>query len=278
MKNYSLLLFLFLLLSIPYSAPINTYAAPGEEEKKYEIGNPELDVQWVDEQNGKYIPLEQTFQDENGSTIRLGEIIDRPTLLLPIYFYCPNSCTLNLVNLADAIKRSKLVPGKDFKIIALSFNEKEDHKNAKIAQQNYLKLLPDTFAKENWKFLTGKKENISAVISSIGYTFQPQEDGTFIHPSALVALSGEGRIIKYVYGSFISGDIDMALSEAAKGTPAMSVRRFLGYCFNYAPEKSRSFFKNLKISVLLGFILLGVLFFLYLRRKGEKKGVSQDDH
>ncbi|MCI5222634.1 MAG: SCO family protein [Candidatus Electrothrix sp. AR4] len=246
--------------------------------KEYKAGDPELDVQWVNEKTGNSLPLERTFQDENGNTASLGDIIVRPALLLPIYFYCPNSCTQNLVNLANAVKRSRLKPGEDFQIIALSFNEKEDHKNAKIAQQNYLRLLPKTFPKESWKFLTGDKESILTVTDSIGYTFKAQEDGTFIHPSALVAVSGDGKIIKYVYGSFISGDVDMALTEAQSGTPALSVRRFLGYCFNYSPEKSRSFFKNLKISVLIGCAILGLLFFLRLRRREKKKAFVHDEH
>ncbi|MCI5144360.1 MAG: SCO family protein [Candidatus Electrothrix sp. AR3] len=278
MKNHSLLLYLLLLFAIPCFSCIAAAESTGVNgEKEYQAGDPELDVQWIDEKNGDYLPLEKTFEDETGKTLSLGNLINRPTLLLPIYFYCPNSCSVNLVNLANAIKRSTLKPGKDFQIIALSFNEKEDHKNAKIAQHNYIQLLPESFPKESWKFLTGTKESILAVTNALGYTFKAQEDGTFIHPSALVAVSGEGRIIKYVYGSFISGDVDMALSEAEKGTPALSVRRFLGYCFNYAPEKSRAIFKNLKLLVLLGCAILGALFFLFLQRQGKKKVRFSDE-
>lgn len=282
MRISSSLLFLFLVFfSNGYAfGESNDTNSNGEveEEKTYKMGDPELDVLWITEKNGNLLPLDTVFNDEDGNPVSLGEIIDKPTLILPIYFYCPSSCSLNLVNLATAIKRSNLRPGKDFKIIAFSFNELENHENAKIAKRNYLRLLPKDFSGEDWKFLTGTKENIVSVTDSIGYKFSPQKDGTFIHPSAMVVAASDGMIIKYVYGSFLPGDVDMAITEAQSGKPAMSVRRFLSYCFNYDPQKSRSFFQNLKISVLISFAVLGVLFFFYLKRSGRKRDASTDEH
>ena len=248
----------------------------GEQEVGHslEMGDPQLNTLWVDEQNGQYLPLEAVFNDENGLSLTLGEIIDKPTLLLPIYFYCPSSCSLNLMNLANSVKRSSLKPGKDFKIIAFSFNEEEDEENARVAKRNYLRLLPDDFSEDNWKFLTGSKENIDKVTEAIGYQFKPIEDGTFIHPSALVVAAEDGMIIKYVYGSFVTGDVDMAILEAQKGTPGVSVKRLLAYCFNYDPEKSRTFFQNVKIGGLIGFGMLGLLFFAYVRKAGKNKNSS----
>jgi protein SCO1 len=137
--------------------------------------------------------------------------------------------------------------------------------------------LPKDFPKENWKFLTGSKSSIDAVTQAIGYKYKPLEDGTYIHPSALVAVAEDGMIIKYVYGSFVSGDVDIAISEAQNGTPGISVKRFLGYCFNYIPTKSRSFFKNMKIGALIVFGVLGLLFFMYVRKSDKnKKGSLQE--
>ena len=87
----------------------------------------------------------------------------------------------------------------------------------------------------------------------------------------------DGKIIKYVYGQFVSGDVDMAIAEAQKGTPAMSVKRFLNYCFNYDTNKSTNFFQNLKLAVLAGFAVMGILFFMYLRKTNGKKGSQRDE-
>lgn len=245
-------------------------------DESLELGDPQLDVLWIDEQNGNFLPVDSVWQDEEGNTTTFGDIIDRPTLILPIYFYCPSSCSLNLVNLATAVKRTRLDSSKDFKVIAFSFNEEENSDNSRVAKRNYLRLLPDDFPPENWKFLTGSKESIDKAVASIGYTFKPQGDGTFIHPSALVVAAEDGKIIKYVYGKFVSGDVDMAIAEAQKGTPAMSVKRFLNYCFNYDTNKSTNFFQNLKLAVLAGFAVMGILFFIYLRKTNGKKGSQRD--
>lgn len=282
MRRYPFFVFLLSLLFYGGYAHCQSPSTDegGELDKvvKYKMGDPELDVLWITEKNGQYLPLEALFRDEKGDSIRLGELIDKPTLILPIYFYCPSSCSLNLVNLATAIKKSNFRPGKDFKVIAFSFNELEDDNNARIAKRNYLRLLPKNFSPEDWKFLTGSKESILEVTNSIGYKFQAQADGTFIHPSALIVAGADGMIIKYVYGSFLPGDVDIALSEAQSGIPATSIRRFLGYCFNYDPQKSRSFFQNLKFSVLIGFAVLGVLFFLYLKRVGKRNTSTEESY
>jgi protein SCO1/2 len=248
------------------------------EQKSYKIGDPELDLLWIDEKNGNFLPLDTVFKDENGEVVTLRTIIDRPTLILPIYFFCPSSCSFNLVNLATAVAKSSFKPGEDFKIIAFSFDELENADNARVAKRNYLRLLPKNFPQQSWKFLTGTRESIVALTDSMGYKFTAQKDGTFIHPSALVASAADGMIIKYVYGSFVSGDVDMAILEAERGTPASSVRRFLDYCFNYTPLKSRSFFQNVKYSVLLIFTILGAFFFMYLRRTSKKRDASNDGH
>ncbi len=216
---------------------------------------------WIDEQTGVKLPLDAAFVDEEDKVVTLGSLIEKPTILLPIYFYCPNSCSTNLANLALAINRMKLDVGKDYQVIALSFNDKETPENARIAKNNYVKLLYEGFPENQWRFLTGTKENISAVLDTIGYTFKPLEDGTFIHPSALVTVAPDGMVIKYVYGKFIPGDVEIALAEAAKGVPATSIKRLLNYCFNYDPDTNKSFFQGVKVAVLGLFAGL-VLFFL----------------
>ncbi|MCI5168207.1 MAG: hypothetical protein D3903_19500, partial [Candidatus Electrothrix sp. GM3_4] len=107
-------LFFVLLILLSLSYPVHSVAESGDKQaeetgKEYKVGDPALDVLWVDEQNGKYLPLDSTFLDETGTTVKLEDIIDRPTLILPVYFHCPNSCTLNLSHLTDAVNRPTLI-------------------------------------------------------------------------------------------------------------------------------------------------------------------------
>lgn len=273
--------FLSISLTLLFSLATHNVAAEQNQEnngmevaQSLELGDPQLNTMWVDEQSGQYLPLDIVFKDSQGELMTLGEIIDKPTIVLPIYFHCPGSCGLNLMNLANSVKRSRLEPGKDFKIIAFSFDESENEDNARVAKRNYLRLLADDFPADDWKFLTGTKESIDKVTKAIGYQFKPIEDGTFIHPTALAVTAPDGMIIKYVYGSFLTGDLDMAVLEAQQGMPGISVKRLLAYCFNYDPQRSRTFFENVKIGALFGFGVLGLLFVAYVRKAGKHKNSS----
>jgi len=54
----------------------------------------------------------------------------------------------------------------------------------------------------------------------------------FVHPNVMLVLSPAGKIIRYFYGVyFLPFDIGMALTEASKGTPQLSIRQVLTYCF-----------------------------------------------
>ena len=248
----------------------------GETLEGWDDQNKIVDEEWISEKTGDYIPLDTEFTDSAGQRMPLRAIIDKPTLILPIYFYCPNSCSPNLSYLANAIKNSTFKPGIDFKVISFSFNGEEKVEDARNAKENYLIMLPYNFPSEDWKFLVGTKDSIATLIGALGYRVKRMPDGTFVHPSALIAVSAEGRIIKYVYGSFLSGDVDMALLEAKKGTPAVSVKRLLGFCFNTDSKKSNTILQKLKIGLLLVFLVLGGLFVFFLRRsgKGRTAGIS----
>jgi protein SCO1 len=225
---------------------------------------------WITEKTGQYLPLDLTFVDEMGLTIRLGDIIDRPTIFMPIYFFCPNICSKNLANLAVAMNSLSAKPGKDYRVVALSFNDAENHKIAAEAKNNYLKILADDFPAGEWRFLTGNSDAIKAATDAVGFRFQKVDDETFIHPAVLMVLASDGKIIRYVYGSFLAGDIDLALSAAKSGTPVMSVKRLLDFCFNYDPRGKTSVFQTVKITVLLVFGVALVLFILYVKRKGRQ--------
>jgi protein SCO1 len=225
--------------------------------------------EWVTEKAGQYLPLDLQFTDETGQLVRLDAIIDRPTIILPTYYYCPNGCSLNLANLAVAVNSMTSRSGKDYRVIALSFNDVERPKDAARAKNNYLKLLPDDFPASDWRFLTGSGEAIKAATDALGFRFQRVNDQTFIHPAVLMIIAADGKIIRYVYGSFVAGDIDLALSSAASGVPIMSVRRLLGFCFNYDPHGKSGLITTVKIIVLMIFtvIVIGAVFFY--RRKSR---------
>lgn len=236
-------------------------------ERVFGLSEPEVieEPTGVVEKGGEYLPLDASFTNELGETVTLGQLIDKPTLLLPVYFNCPRICSFDLANLALALQQTKIAHDS-FNIITFSFDHQEKVKDAAKAKKNYTNMLQGVFPTDSWSFLTGDLNNIQLVTESIGYSFKDSGGGLFLHPSALVAIAEDGKIIKYVYGAFISGDVDLALSEAEKGTPATSIRRFLAYCLEGNPERNRKIFAIMKGSILL-LIGLGGFFLIRTLRK-----------
>lgn len=222
----------------------------------------------VVEKGGDFLPLEAVFKNEKGEEVSLAQLIDKPTLLLPVYYTCPRACSFDMANLALALQQTK-IDHDSFNILTLSFNDQETPEDAAKAKKNYTHMLKDHFPTESWSFLTGDPANIQLVTRSIGYTFKPVGDGLYIHPSAMVAVGRDGKIIKYVYGAFLSGDVDLALSEAEKGTPATSIRRFLAFCLEANPERNRIFFTIMKASALL-LVGVGGFYLVRLLRKDRQ--------
>jgi protein SCO1 len=238
---------------------------PAEDDDAPLVPQAEMGL-WVTEKTGDFIAGDATFTDSKGNRHTLRDLIKKPTLLLPIYYYCPKTCTFNLANLATAIQRSRHNPS-EYQVIALSFNHEESPKDAALAKANYLQITGPYFPADNWHFLVGSKADIHKTTDSLGFRFKEQEDGTFIHPSTVIALAKDGKIIKYVYGSFVAGDVDMAINEAIKGTPAISVKRLLAFCFNYNPQKNLGVFSILKTGAVITMIVTGLFFLFFLTRK-----------
>jgi len=227
---------------------------------------------WVEEKTGAYLPLQLSFRDEDGRPVSLGQIVAKPVLLLPVYYYCAGSCSRNLANLAVALGRMKSSPGRDFRVVAVSINDRESSEDARRAQKTFLKLAGSHIPEGEWRFLTGDREAIAALAAAIGFRFERSADGTYIHPSALVAAARDGQIIRYVYGDFIPGDLDMAVLDAGRNTPSLSVKRLLDICFNRDPNAGQGVVVAVKVGVLAVFGAFAAAFlWLYRKRSGGRK-------
>ncbi len=229
---------------------------------------------WISEKTGATLPLEALFHDEQGGMVRLGQLINRPTLLLPVYYTCPSICSFDLANLAETVRRLNERGQGDYQVVTLSFNSEETPEIARAAKANYTPLLGENFSGKRWAFLTGDAVNIHRVTEAIGYRFVRQNDGIFLHPSALVAVDKNGRIIKYIYGSFISGDVELALQEAVEGRPATSIKRLLSFCFPANPRQNALVLRVLKIGSLAVLIAGGLWLIRLLRKKNPPQSPS----
>jgi protein SCO1/2 len=230
----------------------------------------------IEERLGQFAALDTRFTDENGKSIKLETIFDKPVVLLPVYFMCTSICNFLQADLANALNFVDQVPGKDFNVVTVSFADDEDHTHANTSKRNYTNLLTRDFPMENWFYLTGDQENIRRLTDSLGYYFIKKKEHFYVHPSTLIVLARDGKIIRYLYGpNFLPFDLGMAVSEAERGEPGISIKRgVLSFCFDYDPQNKTYVFKMFRITGTAILILLAgfVIFLLYpsKRKKGRQ--------
>ncbi|MGH2575419.1 MAG: SCO family protein, partial [Ignavibacteria bacterium] len=81
----------------------------------------------IDEKLGNYIPADAMFIDEHGQSVNLKSLADKPTILSLVYYRCPGICSPLLTGIADVVDRLDMEAGKDFNIITISFDPREDY-------------------------------------------------------------------------------------------------------------------------------------------------------
>lgn len=188
---------------------------------------------------GTQLPLDLTFTDESGASVPLSKyfVEGRPVILTLNYYNCPMLCTLILNGLVDALKDIPFVIGKDIEIVTVSFNEKDTPELAAQKKGNYLKTLARPGAEKGWHFLTGKKEQIDQLCSTVGFSYvYDEKSGEFGHASGIMVATPAGKLSHYFYGlQYLAKDVRLALVESSQNKIGSPVDKLLLFCFHYDP-------------------------------------------
>jgi len=224
----------------------------------------------IDEKLSATIPLDLSFVDEEGKAVVLRDLMNKPTVLNLVYFKCPSICGPSMSGISTAMDRMKIVPGMDYQVLTVSFNDQDKPALAKAKKAAFLKTLRRPIDPAGWRFLTGEADAIQKITDAVGFRFK-KVDKEFIHAAAIVVLSADGKIARYLYGTtYLPLDLTMAIYEASQGRSGPSFRTAMLYCFSYDPEGKKYVFRLLPVlGVLTLLVLMG--FGLYLRFGGKKK-------
>ncbi|MDA8413110.1 MAG: SCO family protein [Desulfobacteraceae bacterium] len=226
----------------------------------------------VDEHLGARIPLDITFRDEAGVSVRLADLVRGPTIILPVYYNCRNVCAYQQGRMAGTLQNLERRPLEDYKVISISFDETETPEMAARSKHTYLTAIRKPFPADGWRFLTGDAANIQRFTDAIGYRFERQ-GSEFIHPVATVVVSADGTIIRYLYGiAVLPKDLALAIVEAKSGVAGASVRKMMEYCFTFDPKAKTYVFNLLRVSATVVILCMGAfLAFLIFGGKRRRK-------
>ena len=233
----------------------------------------------IEQRLNSQLPLGATFKDEYGQTVQLGRYFGkgRPVVLALVYYECPMLCTQILNGMVRAAKVMSFVPGKDYDVVAISFDAREGPKQALAKKAIYMKDYghPETAA--GWHFLTGGQNEIKQVTDAVGFRYKwDVYTATFAHASAIYVLTPEGKLSKYFYGiEYSPKDMRLGLVEASQNKIGNTVDQILLFCYHFAPTSAKYTFLAMGILRAAGaatVLMLGGFVFIMLRRDSRQKG------
>jgi protein SCO1/2 len=190
----------------------------------------------IDEKLGQTVPADIQLIDEQGNRVSLRDLLDKPTILTLNYFRCAGLCTPLLNGVVDMLRKIDQAPGKDFQVITVSFDPRDNAEVAGEKKQNYVKQLGPAFPESAWRFLTGNPISTKRLADSVGFKFARHGED-YVHAAAILVLSRGGVVTRYLYGTtFLPADVKMAISEAKQGRPGPTISRLLRLCYSYDPS------------------------------------------
>ena len=231
---------------------------------------PQLENVGVDQRLGETVPLDDTFLDESGRPVTLGQLAaEAPIILALVYYDCPMLCNMVLDGVARAVMPITLEQGADYRIVAVSFAAEETPELATSAKEHLFERYRAERA--GWHFLTGEPAAITRLTEAVGFRYRYlEENGEYAHSAAIAVVTPEGRISRYFYGiDYPPRDLRLALVEAADERIGSLADQVLLYCFRYDPATGRYTFAVwavIRAAGVLTAVGIGLYLLLSLRR------------
>jgi protein SCO1/2 len=196
----------------------------------------------IDQQIGSQVPSDISFVDDNGRPVKIGDYFGkRPVVLALVYYECPMLCTQVLNGLVSALGVLSFEAGREFDVVAVSFNPKEGPGLASQKKASYIERYGRPQAAGGWHFLTGTQESITRLTDAVGfkYEYDPKIE-QFAHGAAIELLTPKGTIAKYYYGiEFSPRDLRLGIIEASDEHIGTVIDDVLLFCYHYDPSSGK---------------------------------------
>ena len=265
-----------LAVTIPIALMLGLFAGSACAQFKSDQKPPILQDVELDQQLNRQLPLEATFQDEQGNDVALRDFFSggKPVVLALVYYQCPMLCNQVLAGITNMLTALRLEPGRDFKIVTISIDPADTPATAAAKKQALLRRYKGGNAADGWHFLTGKKPEIDLVANAVGYRYRydaPSQQ--FFHPAAIMVITPQGKVAQYFYGTeFPPQDVRLALVEGSREKIGSFRDHVLLFCYRYDLSQGRYTLAIMRVvrigawTTVAGLgLLLGVLI-----RKGNK--------
>ena len=197
----------------------------------------------IDDKRGTELPLDAVLMDAAGNPHRLESFFDgtRPVILVLAYYRCPVLCSMVHANLRESMNEISLKLVKDYRVVTVSFDPRDDAAAAAEHRDLYHRNLRDEPGSEGWLFCTTTDANAQRIADAVGFRYRyVPETGEYAHPSAIFILSPEGKLHNFIENiEYKPRDLKLALIEAAEGRVGSVFDRVFLTCFHYNPQTGK---------------------------------------
>jgi protein SCO1/2 len=199
-----------------------------------------------------------------------------------VYYECPMLCNQVLNGLTGSLKGINFDAGKEFDVVAISFDAKEFDKPelAKNKKASYMERYGRPGTEGGWHFLTGSQASIDAVTQAAGFGYEwDEKSNQFAHGSAIMIATPDGKLSRYFYGiDYSPKDVKMGIMESAESRVGSVADELMLYCYHYDPSSGKYGFQILSVlraaavATLLGMGLMGFVFWRRSKRVVGRAG------
>lgn len=229
---------------------------------------------------GAVIDTGLEFVDERGYPFTFRQLFpgDRPVVLVPGYYGCPDMCGQVIHGMLAALNDVDLLPGRDYLVVNVSIDPRENAETAKERKAKFLPMLHRVGGEEGWRFLTGQDEAIKKLTADVGFRyFWAEHDNRYAHPGALLFVTPQGKLSRVITGtSFDSRDVRLAIVEASEGKLGTFWDDFQLDCLTFDPRTNSYSLMGMTVMRIGGAITvvaLAAMITFMLRRERRKNQV-----
>ena len=228
----------------------------------------------IDQKIGQQLPLDLVFRDENGRDVRLGEYFNgKPVVMALAYYECPMLCTQVLNGMTAALKMVEMDAGKDFEVVVVSIDPKDNFRLAANKKLTYVENYGRPATAAGWHFLTGAETSIKPLADALGFRYAYDANiKQYAHGAALYVTTPKGVVSRYLLGiDFAPRDLRLALVEASNNVLGTVRDKILLLCYHYDPTTGKYGAATIN-AVRVGFIatVIGFLAFLFVSLRRER--------
>lgn len=166
---------------------------------------------------GARVPMSTALPDANGVTRSLAEALDgTPTVLVFADYTCNSLCGPILAIAASGLAKTGLKARKDFRLLVIGLDPKDDARAARIMQQE--QIGPGNLADAS-TFLLARDGIVRQVADAVGYHYAYDPDiDQYAHPAVVFVLARDGRVVRTLTALGLDpDDLRLALVEAGQG-------------------------------------------------------------